>query len=218
MHGYRSKPHTPAAHLKKTAGSFGCSSPEIRTYRYWWYTYFCLLSLWFFNYHCYHHYNHYIYIFIYFRIPGNRTKCHQPKMDQGYQGTCRNTFWLETEKLRDLGPQLRAPLWNMCWFNLTPWIDQKGSANSWQYIYIYTYTYIYTHIYIHIYIYIGVCVCMSMWINHGNSQTRVLFGHFGMPLRFTRIPAVSLDDIPVCFPMTSHHLLLKSPFLMVTSP
>ena len=64
MHGYRSKPHTPAAHLKKTAGSFGCSSPEIRTYRYWWYTYFCLLSLWFFNYHCYHHYNHYIYIYI----------------------------------------------------------------------------------------------------------------------------------------------------------
>ena len=163
MHGYRSKPHTPAAHLKKTAGSFGCSSPEIRTYRYWWYTYFCLLSLWFFNYHCYHHYNHYIYIFIYFRIPGNRTKCHQPKMDQGYQGTCRNTFWLETEKLRDLGPQLRAPLWNMCWFNLTPWIDQKGSANSWQYIYIYTYTYIYTHIYIYIYIY--RCVCVYVYVD-----------------------------------------------------
>ena len=148
MHGYRSKPHTPAAHLKKTAGSFGCSSPEIRTYRYWWYTYFCLLSLWFFNYHCYHHYNHYIYIFIYFRIPGNRTKCHQPKMDQG---TCRNTFWLEAEKKQNLGPQLRDIVKHVL-VQTDPMDWSEGFSELLT-------TYIYTCIYIY------VCVCVYVYVD-----------------------------------------------------
>ena len=149
MHGYRSKPHTPAAHLKKTAGSFGCSSPKIRTYRYWWYTYFCLLSLslWFCYYHCYHHYNHYNHcIYLY---------------TSGFQATARsvtNPRWIKVhvatrfdskpKKNKISGPSY-VTLWNMCWFKLTPWIDQKGSANSWQHIYIYMY----------IYIYVCVCLC-----------------------------------------------------------
>ena len=156
MHGYRSKPHTPAAHLKKTAGSFGCSSPEIRTYRYWWYTYFCLLSLWFFNYHCYHHYNHYIYIYLY---------------TSGFQATARsvtNPRWIKDIKVHvatrfdsklknyEISGPSYGPHCETCVGSTWPHGLIRRVQRTPDNIYIYTYI----HIYIYTYIYRCVCVCL----------------------------------------------------------